>query len=93
MPEEPILISEITLHALIGTPLLNDRVRQMVVATAHAIAERQGVTIARINTQPDELTIQVYGEEIIALGLITELRQLTNNWYQHQFDADTLWGP
>ncbi len=92
MHENPQLISEITLHALNGTPLADETVRQMVIATTHAIAERQGIKISRIRAEPDRVTIQVIGEEIIALGLVAELRQLTNNWYQHQYGTENLWG-
>ncbi len=89
-PED--IIAEITLQALVGNPLDDDKIRKMVIATAHAIAERQGIKIIRITTTPNQITIQASGAEIIALGLVTELRQLTNNWYQHQYHAQNLWG-
>ncbi len=92
MNEDAPVISEITLHALTGTPLFDEQVRQMVIATARAIAERQGIRIAKIDAASDQITIQVCGEEIIAVGLVTELRQLTNNWYRHQFGVESLWG-
>jgi len=85
-------VSEITLHALEGTPLRHDRIREMVVATTEAIAERQGVAILAISTSATSITVQVRGEEIVAMGLMTEMRRLTTNWYKHRFGVDALWG-
>ncbi len=90
--KSPRPIAEITLHALEGTPLQHDPIREMVCATAHAIAERQGVEIVAIQTDSRSITIQVVGEEIVAVGLIAELRRLTSNWYKHKFGVETLWG-
>jgi len=90
--EQPIPISEVTLHALEGTPLKHDAIREMVLATAHAIAERQGVNLINIKADDASVTVQVEGEEIIAIGLVAELRRLTSNWYCHKFGVDSLWG-
>jgi hypothetical protein len=43
----------VTLHALQGRPLDDQRISGMVQATAHAIAERQGVKVLGIDAQPD----------------------------------------
>jgi len=85
-------VSEVTLHALEGTPLQHEPIREMVIATARAIAERQGVNLINIKADDASVTIQVEGEEIIAIGLIAELRRLTTNWYNHKFGVDSLWG-
>ncbi|MHC4908147.1 MAG: hypothetical protein ACYTF9_00300 [Planctomycetota bacterium] len=82
----------VTLRALEGEPLAHERIREMVEATARAIAERQGVTILRIDTTPDSLSVTVDGDRLIAIGLIAELRRLSTSWYTHKFGVDTLWG-
>lgn len=93
MTQEPAFpVSEVTLHALEGTPLQHEAIRRMVIATAEAVAERQGVRIFHIDTSASRITIQVVGEEIVAVGLIAELRRLTTNWYEHKFGVGTLWG-
>ena len=92
MTEESYPVSEVTLEALEGTPLQHEAIRRIVVATAEAVAERQGVRIVQINTSTSSITIQVVGEEIVAIGLIAELRRLTTNWYEHKFGVGRLWG-
>ncbi len=91
-PDQPIPVSEVTLHALEGTPLQHDAIREMVLATAQAIAERQGVNLIHLQADDTSVTVQVEGEEIIAIGLVAELRRLTSNWYCHKFGVDSLWG-
>jgi len=90
--ERSFPVSEVTLHALEGTPLQHDAIREMVIATARAIAERQGVNLIKIVADDASVTVQVEGEEIIAIGLVAELRRLTTNWYHHKFGVDSLWG-
>jgi hypothetical protein len=82
----------ITLRALSGEPLADAGVKQMIVATAHAIAERQGVTVLGVKTTPASITVMLKAGRIEAMGLATELRRLTNNWYASKFDELTLWG-
>jgi len=84
--------SAITLRALDGEPLRDPAIRDMVVATAHAIAERQGVEVAGIETAPDRITVAVAEGRIAALGLAAELRRLTTDWYTRKYGAQTLWG-
>lgn len=84
--------SRITLRALEGQPLDDDSVRGMVVATAHAIAERQGVTVMEVQTKPDRITVTLDVRRIAAMGFAAELRRLTTRWYTQKFGAATLWG-
>ena len=90
--EQSIPVSEVTLHALEGTPLQHETIREMVIATARAIAERQGVNLIKIEAVDASITVQVEGEEIIAIGLVAELRRLTTSWYNHKFGINSLWG-
>lgn len=85
-------VNAVTLRALEGTPLQHDAIRTMVEATAHALAERQGVTITDLETTTASITITLAAEEIVAIGFAAELRRLTTSWYCHKFGVDTLWG-
>lgn len=82
----------VTLRALEGQPLEHERTREMVVATAHAIAERQGLKVIDIQTQPDRITIAINAGRFPALGFAAELRRLTTRWYTQKYGERTLWG-
>lgn len=84
--------SKVTLSALEGEPLKHERIREMVIATAHAIAERQGIRILEIGATADSVAAALDAGHIEALGFAAELRRLTNNWYRHKFGVESLWG-
>jgi hypothetical protein len=84
--------SEITLRALQGRPLADEKVRGMVVATAQAIAERQGVRVLDMATAPDHIRVKLNVGRIESLGFAAELRRLTSAWYAHKFRNQSLWG-
>lgn len=84
--------STITLRALSGAPLADARVRDTIVATAHAIAERQGVSVMNVDAADDRVTVTLGAGQLEALGFAAELRRLTSNWYKQKFSAATLWG-
>jgi CMP-2-keto-3-deoxyoctulosonic acid synthetase len=84
-------VSAVTLRALIGAPLADVHLRAMVVANAHAIAERQGVEVVGIETEDDSVTIAIRGSRIEAIGLAAELRRVTERWYAAKHGAK-LWG-
>jgi hypothetical protein len=84
--------SEVTLRALEGRPLDDLAIQRTVVATAHAIAERQGVTVTSLDVQGDRITVGLNVEKIAAIGFATELRRLTTRWYTKKFGEVTLWG-
>ena len=84
--------SQITLRALEGRPLENQQVRNMVIATATAIAERQGVNLLAINPEPDRVTMTLDVGQLESFGFAAELRRLTTRWYTQKFGAATLWG-
>lgn len=84
--------ASVTLRALEGEPLRDDQVRTMVQATAHAIAERQGVPVLRLHCDPDRITVELAADRIVAIGFAAELRRLTTAWYAHKYGQATLWG-
>ena len=84
--------SAVTLRALDGEPLADEAVRTMVVATAQAIGERQGVEVLDVATTPSSVTVTLRGGRLESMGLAAELRRLTTAWYTAKYDTDTLWG-
>ncbi len=82
----------VTLRALEGRPLQDEPIRDMVQATAHAIAERQGVKVLAMRAEADHITVTLDVGRIQAIGFAAELRRLTTNWYTHKFGGSTLWG-
>lgn len=87
-----VTVSAITLRALQGEPLADEAVRRMVVATAHAIAERQGVPLKSVSTTTESVTLEIERGRIEALGFAAELRRLTTAWYTGKHGTSTLWG-
>ena len=83
--------STITLRAQYGEPLANAETRGIVTSTAHAIAERIGVPVIKIETEPDALRATLACEKVAAIGFAAELRRLTEQWYRSKYDI-TLWG-
>lgn len=82
----------ITLRALEGAPLRDEHIRGMVVATAHAIAERNGVDLLYLRTAEDSITATLACSRLAAIGFASELRRLTERWYRQHTGANTLWG-
>jgi hypothetical protein len=88
----PEHVSRITLRALQGEPLKQQRVREMIAATAHAIAERQGIPVIEMDLNNDCITVALGTGRIEAIGFAAELRRLTTRWYTQKFGMETLWG-
>jgi hypothetical protein len=84
--------STISLRARIGAPLADEALRDLVVANARAIAERNGVRIASIDADDASITIVVEGPGVVALGLAAELRRTTDAWHRRRHGAP-LWDP
>ena len=84
--------SHITLRALEGAPLHDQRIREMVMATAHALAERHGMTLLNIAADDESVTVTLPAGRIEAMGFAAELRRLTTRWYTQKFGVSTLWG-
>jgi len=84
--------SSVTLRALEGRPLSDAALREMVVATARAIAERQGVDLLELATAEDSVTATLASGQIEAVGFAAELRRVTETWYTRKYGRRTLWG-
>lgn len=84
--------TRVTLRALEGTPLQHENIRTMVVATAEALAERQGVRLIAVEADESSITATIAADRIVAIGFAAELRRLTTSWYRHKFGVETLWG-
>lgn len=82
----------VTLRALEGEPLNDARIREMVVANAHAIAERQGIPVLRVTPLPDRIEVTLETGRVQAIGFAAELRRVTTNWYRHKNQNKSLWG-
>ena len=87
---DPAQTSRVTLRASTGQPLRDPRARETVAATARAIAERTGVTLIRLDTTDDQLTVTLATHRLGALGFLAELRRLTNAWSRARTGVD-LW--
>jgi len=81
----------VTLRARFGTPLADAGVRDTVLASAHAIGERTGVTIDRVENDDASVTVTLATDRIGAIGFAAELRRVTNAWHARKFGV-TLWG-
>lgn len=84
--------STITLRALVGAPLHDTKVRDIVMATASAIAERNGVTLTALCANDDSVTAELAANRLVALGFAAELRRVTGAWYAHKSGGQSLWG-
>ncbi len=83
--------SAVTLRALSGRPLADAALRDLVVATARAIAERTGVELLVVETAPDRVRVALACPRIAAVGFAAELRRTTEAWYRGKHGA-SLWG-
>lgn len=83
--------TSVTLRARMGAPLADAQVRDTVIASAHAIGERTGVTIGRVQTTDDSVQVSLDADRIGAIGFAAELRRVTNAWHARKFGV-TLWG-
>ncbi len=89
---QPPHVTSVTLRALEGLPLKDPRIRDMVVATAESLAERNGVQVLDISTEPDHIAVTLAAARLVAIGFAAELRRLTTRWYTRKFGVSTLWG-
>lgn len=83
-------VSIARLAAPYGAPLKDERIRDTVLATARAIAERTGVSVLELTTDDSSITAKLETPRVAALGFIAELRRLTNTWHERKFGSP-LW--
>ena len=84
-------VVSIRLSAQDSKPLADHPVRGAVVAAAQALAEREGIVIARLTTDDDGINIDLVTQEATAVGFAAELRRITNHWYEEKFGKGPLW--
>lgn len=84
--------STVRLRALEGRPMDDPVVRDTVIATAHAIAERIGIEVLSVESEGDAVVATLAVDQLAALGFLVELRRLTETWYARKFGGDPLWG-
>ena len=71
-------------------PFDDERVRESVVASARAIAERTGVELLDVRTSATALTAVLACDRIVAMGFASELRRASERWYRGRFGG-RLW--
>lgn len=70
---------------------LDDRtVRDTVLASVHGVAERAGVTLHETSVQGGVLRVTIEGDRLAGLGLLAEVRRITNRWHEARRGGD-LW--
>ncbi|MBL8746940.1 MAG: hypothetical protein JNK58_11360 [Phycisphaerae bacterium] len=84
-------VTSITLRALEGTPLADPNIRDLVVATANSIGERNNVAVHAIRSDGQAITIDLDAPKLVALGFAAELRRVTDRWYRNK-TGRSLWG-
>ncbi|MEM1330610.1 MAG: hypothetical protein AAGG07_08630 [Planctomycetota bacterium] len=73
--------TRVSLRALDGEPLSDARVESTVTAQAHALAERTGLHILELLTEPTTITVVLDADRLTALAFAAELRRTTARWY------------
>lgn len=93
---DPATSATLRLRAHDGIPMDDPVVRDTVIATAHAIAERTGVVLTALSTDSNSITVTLAIDKLAAIGFMAELRRLTNAWYAKKFPdlqaEGPLWG-
>ena len=86
--------STVHLHCTPSAALADPAIRDTVIASAHGIAERTGVVLRSVETEDSSgLRITVEGPDVIAPGLVAELRRHTDRWHRGR-TGHPLWpGP
>ncbi len=83
--------SAVTLRVLSGGngdgPLTDRGTLAMVIATIHAIAERNGVRVTSVGHDDDSVTIIVDGAPMVATVLAAELRRVTDAWHRGKYGS------
>jgi hypothetical protein len=88
----PPLRSVVTLSAVSGAPLEDHDVRASVVAAAQSLAERNGIRMHHLATTDVSIQVELEASEVEAVGFASELRTITNAWYERKFRDGPLWG-
>lgn len=79
----------VTLHAE-GSPLADERTREMILSAAHGLAERFGIELIGADAKPGSLSVTLGADEATAVGFAAELRRTTNVWHQSKH-GNPIW--
>ncbi len=82
--------STVTLKAERPGAFEDPRVRDTVIATANAIAERTGLKLVEVALDASGVSATLEAPEVVAVGFGAELRRLTNAWHRAKFGS-ALW--
>ena len=82
--------SRIKLHAAYERSLADPLVADLVVASAHEVAERQGVASPEVSVHPDHVELSAALPQAVLLSVATELRKVTGRWHRAKFGTP-LW--
>lgn len=75
-----------------GVTLTDPVARRTVQAAALAIAERTGIRVVAIEVAGAGVTVEIEGDELLAVGFAAELRRATESWYASRHPGVSLWG-
>ncbi len=64
----------------------------MVVASAQALAEREGIALTHVHAADDSLELLLGIDRLAAMAFMLELRRATNAWYEGKYQCGPLWG-
>ncbi len=82
--------STVTLTAERPGVFEDPRVRDTVIATANAIAERTGLKLVEVTLDASGVSATLEAPEVVAVGFGAELRRLTDAWHRGRFGTP-LW--
>lgn len=82
--------NRIKLHAAYEQSLADPLVADLVVASAHEVAERQGVASPEVAVHPDHVELSAPLPQAVLLSIAAELRKVTGRWHRAKFGAP-LW--
>lgn len=68
-----------------------ERVRSVVLAAAHGLAERFDLQVSSIGFEAGVLRASLFADEVTAVGFAAELRRNTGAWYEGKYRAGPLW--
>lgn len=75
-------VCTVLMHAADATAFADERVRGTVIATARAAADREHLRLLFVGFEGDALCVTLGGGRLEGLGLLAEVRRITDRWSQ-----------
>lgn len=72
----------VMMRGVAGASLEDAAVRDTVLASVHGVAERAGVVLHRALVRDGALHVTIEGDRLLGLGLLAEVRRITNRWHE-----------